>query len=202
MNYTIHKLSDLKTIDNNQLAKLYVESFKNKMGAVSKDPSELEQIFINSFKPNHYYVCLDGDKIIGMAACSNHLERANTFDRAEIIQLLGSFKGNIALFLINAMLGKPGVKKENEGYIESVATDPDYRGQGIATSLFTYIHSHTPYDRYVLDVIYGNDKAKALYQKLGYNVYHIDKGIALKMMNIKELYLMEYYTADDLEQIS
>ena len=193
MQYQIKRLSEVKNYSKEELAKLYVESFKNKMGAVSKDSNILEKMFINSFNPNYYYVCLDGEKVIGMAACSTHLERSNFFNKKDLIDLLGRVKGNIALFLINAMLAKPNAKNETEGYIESVATHKDYRGQGIATALFNYIHENTHYNHYILDVIHGNDNAKHLYESLGYKVYKVETGIAYKMMKIKALYLMEYF---------
>ena len=193
MKYEIKRLSDLKNYNKDELTKLYIESFKNKMGAVSKDSNILEKIFINSFNPKYYYVCLDGEKIVGIAACSTHLERANSFTKKELIDLLGVIKGNLALFLINAMLAKPSAKSETEGYIESVATHKDYRGQGIATALFKHIHENTSYNRYILDVIHGNDNAKHLYEDLGYEVYKVETGIAYKIMKIKALYFMEYF---------
>lgn len=62
----------------------------------------------------------------------------------------------------------------DEGYQTpslGVAVDKDYRGQGLATLMCHYLHQVAKVrgcERVRLRVIKGNDKAKALYEKLGY----------------------------------
>ncbi|MGL5675045.1 MAG: GNAT family N-acetyltransferase [Cellulosilyticaceae bacterium] len=204
MQYEIKKLSEVENFDREQLSKLFVESFQNKMGAVSKDLKQLEEIFQHTFDPAYYYVCLDKKKIVGMAACSDAQGRGIFFNKETkqaFVRRFGMIRGRIALLLASVMLTQPAVKEANEGYIETVATAPEYRGRGIATALIHHIHQATDYERYVLDVIQGNDGAKNIYEKLGYTVFKVETGIVYRLMKVEALYLMEFFKEELLEDV-
>ncbi|MGG7177676.1 GNAT family N-acetyltransferase [Clostridium paraputrificum] len=192
MDYKIRRLDELEGDHRQAISQLYVEAFQNKMTIMSRDVEILARIFKDSFIPSMYYVCLDGDKIIGIIACSNSKQRANSFEKDVLIKEFGYIRGRIYIAMINSFLTTPNARTEDEGYIESLATHPDYRGKGIATALLDHAHNKSGYNKYILDVIHGNEGAKALYERIGYNTYKTEKGIFLKLLNIKELYYMEF----------
>ncbi|RIL71321.1 N-acetyltransferase [Staphylococcus devriesei] len=68
-------------------------------------------------------------------------------------------------------LGTPLPLKEahdDEWYIETVATFPEFRGQGIATQLFEYLINSYPNYKWSLSCDYDNPKARKLYEWLGF----------------------------------
>lgn len=192
MKYEIKRLDEVEGDYRKDIAKLYIENFKNKMTIMSKDNDVLIKIFENTFVPSMYYVAMYEGKVVGIAACSSSTKRANVFNKQLFIKEFGQVKGRFLLMLVNAILAKPNARDLDEGYIESVATHEKHRGKGIATSLFKFIHENSGYKKFILDVIHGNDNAKHLYEKIGYNTYHIDKGFILKAINVKAMYLMEF----------
>lgn len=192
MTYEIKRLDELQGDYREDVARLYVENFNNKMKVMSKDKDVLIRIFKESFIPSMYYVCMYKDELVGIAACSSITKRANTFNKDLFIEEFGQVKGRILLGLVNLILAKPNSRTEDEGYIESVATHTEHRGKGVATSLFRYIHENSGHKRFILDVIHGNDNAKQLYETIGYKLYHVDKSVVLKVMNVEAMYLMEY----------
>lgn len=192
MSYEVKRLDEVEGDYRQDIAELYIENFKNKMTIMSKDNDVLIRIFKDTFIPSMYYVAMDSKKIVGIAACSSNTKRANVFNKQLFTREFGQVKGRFLLMLINAILTKPNARTCEEGYIESVATHKDYRGKGIATSLFNYIHENSGYKKFILDVIHGNDNAKHLYEKIGYSTYHIDKDLVLKAINVKAMYLMEF----------
>jgi ribosomal protein S18 acetylase RimI-like enzyme len=61
--------------------------------------------------------------------------------------------------------------------IHDVAVLPDYRGQGIGTALFEEaerVAQKRNCCKLTLEVLEGNEQAKALYQRLGYEPYVLD----------------------------
>lgn len=199
MNYRIKSLSELGKEYNEEVASLYVEAFNNKMKIMSNDKEKLKRIFKDSFNDDMYYIALDGDEVIGIAACSNNKKRANKFNISILKKEFGVVKAVFYFGLLKAILEVPTARNEKEGYIESVATVYNYRGKGVATSLFNHIHKTCKYEKYILDVIHGNDNAKHLYENLGYNTYKVDKGLLLKIMNVEAMYLMEYVVEEESE---
>jgi len=58
--------------------------------------------------------------------------------------------------------------KDDEWYIETVATFPEYRGQRIATQLFEHLIDTYPNRKWSLNCDYDNPKARKLYERLGF----------------------------------
>lgn len=58
--------------------------------------------------------------------------------------------------------------EDDEMYIETVATFPEYRGKGIATSLLKYVIENHSDKKWSLNCDYGNTRAQRLYEKIGF----------------------------------
>ena len=58
--------------------------------------------------------------------------------------------------------------KDDEWYIETVATFPEYRGRGVATALFRHVIGQHPDYQWSLNCDVDNTGALSLYHKLGF----------------------------------
>lgn len=58
--------------------------------------------------------------------------------------------------------------KDDEWYIETVATFPEYRGRGIATQLFEFLLNQYPEYKWSLNCDYANPQAEKLYRRIGF----------------------------------
>ncbi|MCF8366762.1 MAG: GNAT family N-acetyltransferase [Bacteroidales bacterium] len=83
----------------------------------------------------------------------------------------GAFHGNdLVAFTLNGTGGYNGVKT---AYDTGTGTIKAYRGQGLASQIFTYSIPHLQgagIKRYLLEVLQYNDKAISVYTKLGFKV--------------------------------
>ncbi|MCD8839458.1 GNAT family N-acetyltransferase [Staphylococcus arlettae] len=70
-----------------------------------------------------------------------------------------------------AALGSPMPMKEakdDEYYIETIATFPNYRGRGVATQLIQYVIDLAPHEKWSLNCDYHNERAFYVYNKFGF----------------------------------
>jgi ribosomal protein S18 acetylase RimI-like enzyme len=68
-------------------------------------------------------------------------------------------------------LGTPMPMKESnddEYYIETIATFPNYRGRGVATKLMQYVIDQEPTAKWSLNCDYHNERAYYVYNKFGF----------------------------------
>ena len=76
---------------------------------------------------------------------------------------------------MGGMLHEITVHGINEGYIDYITTDDNYRGKGIATRLIKYASDKLSYESLSLDVLSKNTTAKRLYEHLGFVQTHIKR---------------------------
>ena len=93
---------------------------------------------------------------------------------------------------VNSSMGKPMVKGDNEGYIDFLGVNPEFRKMGVATALFDYTYKTHPYKTYYIDVVYNNDPAINLYKKLGYSIIKKKKGFIQIVSGLKCEYFMKH----------
>ena len=68
--------------------------------------------------------------------------------------------------------------KDGETYIACIATDPDFRGQGIASALIENVLSESDGKNASLDVLCDNANAIRLYEKYGFEIVGETTGYA------------------------
>lgn len=167
--YEIKKLSELNRSQAEQAIALFVDGFYYIYEkAVSKDKALLQQLFIDAFNCDMVFVCLHEERIVGFLGLGNSIKRCVSLSKETFKRLLGKFKGTMIYLQMGGMLHEITVHGANEGYIDYITTDNDYRGKGIATKLIKYVCDTLPYKNYTLDVLSKNNTAKRLYEHLGF----------------------------------
>ena len=169
MGYQIVRLSELNEKHINQAVILFVEGFYNMFKGITRDKSILQELFKDSFDFQMVYVYLQNDCVVGFLGLGNSQKRAITLKKETCRKLFGAFKGTMIYKQMGSMLEKITVQNENEGYIDYITTDAQFRGMGIGTRLLQYVCNNLPYEYYILEVLLKNMNAIKLYEKLGFN---------------------------------
>lgn len=174
--YDIKKLSELNPWQVEQAVAIFIDGFYYIYAkAVSKDKTLLKELFIDAFDYDMVYGCLYEDRVVGFLGLGNSHKRCITLNKETCKRLFGSFKGAMIYMQMGRMLHEITVQGINEGYIDYITTDDNYRGKGIATRLIKYVCDTLSYKSYTLDVLSKNTTAKRLYEHLGFVQTHIKK---------------------------
>lgn len=192
MGYSIKNLSDLDEESSRNMSRIFIESFGHMFEKFSKDKEALIECFEKSFIYDMIYVALDGKRVVGFIAVSNCKGRVVNVNKKEFCNHFGKIKGAIFSWQLKMIMGKPVVSEPNQCYIDFVAVDKDYRRKGVAIELFNYIHEHLIFDEFNLDVLTTNPEAQKLYEKLGYKVDKVKKGIMTRSQGLGNLVIMKH----------
>lgn len=167
-NITIKCLADLDDTFASQTAHLFVEAYYKDLAMLSKNKQKLVRAIKPTFVKQQVFVALYGDRVVGMIACSSKRQYAHQANKKALVKEFGLIKGTIFTEFLN---NKPITLENHQGYIEDVATDPEFRGRGIASKLSEYMIKTMKYDELVLEVADTNTHAVKLYEKLGFEVF-------------------------------
>lgn len=180
--YEIKKLSELNHAQVEQAVAVFIDGFYYIYAkAVSKDKTLLKKLFIDAFDYDMVYVCLYEGRVVGFLGLGNSHKRCIALRKETCKRLLGSFKGAMIYMQMGGILHEITVHGINEGYIDYITTDDNYRGQGIATRLIKYACDTLSYESYTLDVLSKNTTAKKLYEHLGFVQTNIKKNLLVKL---------------------
>lgn len=189
--YKITKLNTLETDFRHQAVRLFVESFYDMLRLISPDKDVMFQLFEPALRNDMVYVCLDGQKVAGLLAFSDNKRRAFDIERTGAPWLFGPVKRRIIKAQLLFIIGKPAVKKDDAGYIDFLAVDPEYRGQGVATKLIDYVAENAGISSLSLDVVGDNGNAIRLYRRLGFKTTEVQSSLILRMGGIRKLLIMK-----------
>jgi len=170
----IIKLSDATRDRRPEVSRIFVASFYDWLKFFSKDQAKLTRAFTHIFNPAVFYVAIADGAVLGFAACTDDRVPSIRLQQSKLRHHLGWFRGTIAYKILKKEFEDkpyPFKMQPTMGAIEFVATDSQHRGRGVATQIIQYLHAHTPYQTYVLEVADTNTKAIKLYEKLGYQVF-------------------------------
>ncbi|MDO4275666.1 MAG: GNAT family N-acetyltransferase [Eubacteriales bacterium] len=174
--YEIKKLSELNRLQVEQAVAIFIDGFYYIYEkAVSKDKTLLKKLFIDAFDHDMVFVCLHEGRVVGFLGLGNSHKRCVALSKETCKRLFGKFKGAVLYMQIGGMLHEITVHEKNEGYIDYITTDDNYRGKGIATRLIKYACDTLSYESYTLDVLSKNTTAKRLYEHLGFVQTNIKK---------------------------
>lgn len=180
--YKIKKLSELNPSQVEQAVAIFIDGFYFIYAkAISKDKTLLKELFIDAFDDDMVFVCLYEERAVGFLGLGNSHKRCITLNKETCKRLFGNFKGAMIYMQMGGMLHEITVHGINEGYIDFITTDDNYRGKGIATRLIKYACDTLAYESYTLDVLSKNTTAKRLYEYLGFVQTNIKKNPLVKL---------------------
>ena len=147
---------------------------KKKDNAINK----LRKLIIagkNSYGYEHIYIAQDNDdRIMGILVAFRG-EEVTFLEEVKIFSETMNFSDFIKLTLIKPVYDKITASsiRGNDFYIGNLVVNPEYRGQGIGTEILKsslLIAGEKKCKRVLLDVIFENNKAKKLYERIGFKV--------------------------------
>lgn len=185
------KLDTLETPYVEQAITLLVDSFYSMFQSISKDRETLRRLFGPCIQLDLFYVLLRNDRIAGIIAVSDFSKRAIVINKTACVSIFGPIKGKVMAWQLYQILSVPAVKGPRQGYIDFVATAPEFKRCGIATELFDHVESNAAFDSMYLDVLASNQPAICLYKKLGYRVDRVKKGVLMRLAGIKAMNIMK-----------
>lgn len=165
------KLSEINSDIKSELSKIFVDGFYVWLKYFSKNKDKLAKAFKHMFNDEAFYVAIENDTILSMAACPPKHTRTVKLNKSELIKHLGFIRGRIAYMILHKefeVKEYPIEIPDNMGKIEFVATKVEARGKEVAFHLLQHIIQDTGYDAYVLEVASNNVKAIKLYDRLGF----------------------------------
>ena len=98
----------------------------------------------------------------------------NRIDKDNYIILLGTYNEKIVGYIYAEVDNTNKIKKELEATINSIFVLEEYRNRGIGTKLLNEVYNILSKEnvKYIsISNLYYNEKAKRLYDKLGYKVF-------------------------------
>ena len=154
-----------------QMSRVFVEGFYPWIKAVCNDKEKLTEVFAHMFDLSKFFIAIKGEQVAAMASCTSSISPV-VLDKKVFVQVLGQIRGRIAYVVLKRHMmnnSLPFAISPKTGVIEFVATAPEFRQQGAARALLTYIMNTQPYDAYMLEVADNNTNAVRLYEKLGFS---------------------------------
>ena len=157
--------------DRRQIAELIAEAFERDFSVLTKDMCNVANAMENGIELSQFYVAIEDDHVVGIAAINDNKKRAMRCDRDAYLKNFGWFFGRVALWDLRKEFEKPFHFLDDTCYVEFCAVKKEYRRKRIFTALLQYLIEHTKYREFTLDVLNINPHAKEGYEKVGYKVY-------------------------------
>ncbi|GAA3155361.1 GNAT family N-acetyltransferase [Planomonospora alba] len=149
-------------------AELYWEAFGRKLGPALNPPDKAVGFIAAHLNHDRAVAALAGDRLVGLAGY-RHAGRALTGGTAgDVLRSYGLLSGLPRLALLALLERDPA---PGELVMDGIAVDPAHRGSGVGTLLLEEIGSVAAalgYRRVRLDVVDGNPRARALYERRGF----------------------------------
>lgn len=170
----IKRANEIGESARKKVSDIFVNGFIQWLQYFSKDTEKLSLAFAHMFILEAFYVGVADGELAGIAACTDGKEPPIRLQPRELRRHLGFIKGSIAGMVLKRELENhpyPFPIEPGTGSIEFVATDGNYRGQGVASAIIRHIILNTSYRAYVLEVADTNTPAIRLYEKLGFREF-------------------------------
>ena len=190
-NTEIRCLNQLEASHVQQTAALLVDSFYSMFKGITKERELLQRLFTPCMQLDLIYVLLKEDRVAGLIAVSDSRRRAIVINEETCVSVFGPVKGKILAWQLGKMLSIPAVKGDRSGYVDFIATSPEYRRKGVGGQLLTFAEAGLDFDELYLDVLKDNLPAVSLYEKMGYRTESLKKSILMRLAGIKAMYIMK-----------
>lgn len=187
----IVKLTALNDEQLDQTVDIIIEGFYNILKSISKDKEKIHRLFKNAFVDDMTYAYLQDGEAIGFLGLGNYQKRSVKLDKDLFIAELGALAGKSAYKAVSASMEKINVSSPDEVYVDFIATAAECRSMGIGKKLIDFISETMDYKYIRLDVLSTNSRAKAFYEREGFEVVKIKSNIFLTLQGLGKQIIMQ-----------
>ena len=173
----IKRLSELDEKQVNQSINVFVEGFHNVFASISKDKEILHKLFKSSFDYEMTYAYLQDGEAVGILSLADYKARPLKLNKEIFMEIMSGFIGNLVYSQICKALEKPHAINSQEIFIDYIATSPMCRSKGIGTQLIEFVRDTLGYKHIALEVFSKNQRAKELYERLGFKVTNVKRDL-------------------------
>jgi ribosomal protein S18 acetylase RimI-like enzyme len=149
--------------------KLYDIAFGEKLALAVSNADVRAQLLCKAMQLEYSIGAFDGEKLIGIAGFSTTQgSLTGGINYRGLLSELGWMKGNRAAVVFSLYERKA---VDGELLMDGIVVDPEYRGKGVGTLLFSRLVAFANSEEYStirLDVIDTNPNARRLYERLGF----------------------------------
>lgn len=168
--FTIRSLDGLSAAHRSAAVRLFWGAFRDKLGALLGPDARALGVLDLVAQADHALVALGPDgQVVGVAGFRSPRGSFVALDLPALVRGYGRFGG----WWRNAVLGWLGREVDNTRFlIDGLAVAPDWRSQGIGSALIEALADQARARGYPvlrLDVADHNTRARALYDRLGFD---------------------------------
>lgn len=166
-----------KEKDRSKAASLYANAFKRKFVHLIGNEDQVSALLEKGLDPNYCITYYLDDQLVGLAGFHVGKDALVKISLSDFISEFGLFKGIFKGLLSGIIFYRKPVT-HSELLMDGIAVDQNFRGQGIGSKLFSALFDWTEknaYEAIHLDVIDENQRAKALYERLGFETTSYEK---------------------------
>jgi ribosomal protein S18 acetylase RimI-like enzyme len=158
----------IQKIQRKDIAKIFYESFKEKIGQLFKDQEKAIKLFSKLIRENQIIVALEDGNPVGFVGLHYQKKHFMRFSFTEITRIYGLETIRATLYFLTNLLDDI---QPNQLHLEVIAVDKKQRSKGIGTKLLLStieFAKQESFSQVRLEVINTNPKAKKLYEKIGF----------------------------------
>ena len=168
--YKIIEYGNLDDVQKEQAVEIFLEGFGHMM-TFSKDRNTLKKLFFGIMNPSFFRCYVEQGQVLGIIGLATNKVRPLKFDCDVCIELFGKMKGKILSKQMNAIFQAPVVKGDRDLYVDVLATSEKARNKGVATTLLEHAFDLKEFDCCYIEVFSKNERARRLYDKMGFSIY-------------------------------
>jgi len=190
---SITLLHDLPAQHAAAAATIYADAFASKMTAfLGSDRPRMEALFADSFQPQHTILALEADQVLGVLG----MHDGTTGFLEPTITIMNRHYGWSGIFRLLGLGLLSSKHPKDSLHVESIAVSAAARGKGIGSQLLAHAEAHAINNGFramSLEVIGKNPRARALYERIGYQVIHtsiVPIGIS-HLIGVNSVHLMQ-----------
>lgn len=168
------------------ISKLFVSSFYDMFSSFCNDKNKLERAFNHIFDLSLFYVVLLDKEVIGIGACSDGSSSIH-FNKFKLCRYLGFKRGNNMYKYLKSVLEDKNYEFDIDsecGLIEYVAVNTKYLNSNVGYTLVNHIMHDNKYIRYLAKVANNNYRGIGLFEKIGFEEFHITSPSSREMIDL------------------
>ena len=191
----IVKLSELNDAQLDQAVDVFIEGFYNTLRNVSKDKKQIHKLFKNAFDSDMTYAFLQDGNAVGFLGLADCHKRPIKLNEDTFNEVFGN-KGNKYYKAVSAEMEKILAQDQDEIWIDYIATNPEYRSQGIGKKFIDFICENLDYNYIRLMVLSKNPRAIAFYERAGFKQESVKTNLLVVLAGYgKEITMRKDYEA-------